>query len=308
MHEAKSEHKWIGIVYGVVEGNVVMKLPPAFLKDLSTLIAPLCSPTGTIPLTDLDVIIGKAARVAHVVPHARPFVAGLWGALAAVQRLGPEARREAPPGQAACRRFCYAASWVKALITEVDDAPVTLERIVTPKPPSSTPSSGWSVEFDASIYGGGGILKDPEGIIREYFSVVWMGYEAEHLHVVINDTRHQTFWEFATLLLCLVTWGNRFTDYSLAVLGDNTGSLQNALALKGRGALLAIAREVSWRQARHQWSFTVGHLPSEVNTVADALSRVADPSGKTGWPKLALAGAEVVSPPRLFDIWRAAPL
>ena len=39
---------------------------------------------GTISMEVLSVIIGKAARVAHVVPAARPFVAGLWGALAEV--------------------------------------------------------------------------------------------------------------------------------------------------------------------------------------------------------------------------------
>ena len=172
-----------------------MRLPPEFLKDLAILIEPLCHNTGVIALSELDVINGKAARVAHVVPQAKPFVAGLWGALSAVQRLGPSSRSEAPPGYAACRRFSYSAAWVRALISQSEDSPLALERLVTPKPPSASPSSGWSAEFDASIYGGGAVLKSPDGTIQEYFQAVWLGNEAEHLNVWIEDSKHQTFWD-----------------------------------------------------------------------------------------------------------------
>ena len=56
-----------------------MKLPTAYLLDLACIIEPLCHATGAVSFSDVDVIIGKAARVAHVVPQAKPFVAGLWG-------------------------------------------------------------------------------------------------------------------------------------------------------------------------------------------------------------------------------------
>ena len=140
----------------------------------------------------------------------------------------------------------------------------------------------------------------------EYFAVVWNGNEARHLGVVPNVTKFQTFWEFATLLLSLCTWGDRFVHERVAVLGDNTGALTCALALKGRGVLLAIARELSWRKSRRLWAFDVGHLPSENNEVADALSRVADPKG-CAWPSVALASAVDKKPPRLEDLWLAHP-
>ena len=92
------------------------------------------------------------------------------------------------------------------------------------------------------------------------------------------------------------------------MLGDNTGALQNALSLKGKGILLAVAREVSWRKAKYGWNFRVGHLPSEANVIADALSRVADPSAKAAWPHQALGYAHAVSPPKMQDIWLATPL
>ena len=150
------------------------------------------------------------------------------------------------------------------------------------------------------------MLRDGHGEVVEYFSVVWYGDEAPHLDVEPDDSRHQTFWEFATLFLALCTWGDRFVDQKRAVLGDNTGALSSALSLCGRGNLIAIGRELSWRQARRRWNFEVGHLPSEYNVVADALSRTADPKGAP-WPALALASAACVSPPKLCDLWLASP-
>ena len=150
------------------------------------------------------------------------------------------------------------------------------------------------------------MLRDPHGVIIEYFAVVWVGSEAPHLRVGYDDPSHQTFWEYATLFLALMVWGDRFVASKLLILGDNIGALSDALSLKGRGALEAISRELSWRQARRGWQFDVGHLPSEYNNIADSLSRVADPHGYA-WPSLALSSASPKRPPRLADLWLAAP-
>ena len=150
------------------------------------------------------------------------------------------------------------------------------------------------------------MLRTTTGAVVEFFSVIWQGDEAPHLGVEPGVTAHQTFWEFATLLLALCVWGDSFTQRRVSVLGDNTGALNNALSFRGRGPLEALSRELSWRQARRGWLFDVGHLPSEYNVVADALSRITDPKG-TGWPSEALAAAAEVSPPRLRDLWIAKP-
>ena len=175
-----------------------------------------------------------------------------------------------------------------------------------PGVPKAASPGGWTIEFDASIYAEDGVLRNPDREVVEYFSIVWDGEEAKHLHVVPGDSRHQTFWEYATLLLCLMTWGDNFTKESVLVVGDNTGSLSNALSLKGKGDLLAISRELSWCQARRHWQFSVGHLPSEHNVVADALSRRTDPKGAP-WPSLALRSASFKAPPNLRDIWLSRP-
>ena len=38
--------------------------------------------------------------------------------------------------------------------------------------------------------------------------------------------------------------------------------------------MLAISRELAWRRARRNWTLGCGHLPSEANSMADALSRL----------------------------------
>ena len=64
------------------------------------------------------------------------------------------------------------------------------------------------------------------------------------------------------------------------MLSDNTAALHNLLDLKGSGAMLQIARELSWRTARGRWAYSVGHIPSEQHDIADSLSRLFAPDAK----------------------------
>ena len=66
-----------------------------------------------------------------------------------------------------------------------------------------------------------------------------------HLGVYPGDTKNQSFYEFLTLLLSLLVWGDNYVEQSIAILGDNVGALTSALSLKGRGSMLAVARELS---------------------------------------------------------------
>ena len=131
---------------------------------------------------------------------------------------------------------------------------------------------------------------------------------AEDVHIVeprarIGDPAFQTFWEYLALLLCLCSFAQR--DVPIAVVGDNTGSLQLALSLSGSNGLLAISRELTWRQARFGWVFAVGHLPTESNKWADALSRMTWQT-QPGMLPTALVGLPLWRPPAVPKIWKAA--
>ena len=75
-----------------------------------------------------------------------------------------------------------------------------------------------------------------------------------------------------------------------------------ALRGKARGAEGALARELFILKARFGWRFAVSHLPSESNTLADALSRVAQP-GKASRLPAEVAGAAEVLVPHLSSLW-----
>ena len=117
-------------------------------------------------------------------------------------------------------------------------------------------------------------------------------------------SKHQSFWEFFTMVLALVLWADAYTTCSLSVLGDSTSALQAALNLSGRREMVALAREVARRQIRGQWQFQVGHLPAEHNLFADALSRRFHPS-PVPFPE-ALASARERHAAEPMHLWRAA--
>jgi hypothetical protein len=175
------------------------------------------------------------------------------------------------------------------------------QSILTVPPPS--PPSDATVEFDASPWGGGAVLRI-NGVAAEYFVCKWSRASAGHLDVVPGISKHQSFWELFTLVLALILWCDAYTSSSLAVLGDSTSALQDALNLSGRREMVALAREVAWRQIRGQWQFRVGHLPAEHNLFADALSRRFAPC-PVAFPA-ALASARERTAAQPMHIWRAA--
>ena len=91
----------------------------------------------------------------------------------------------------------------------------------------------------------------------------------------LGNSAWQTLWEFLTLLLALISWREHAKQQLLFVLGDNVAALQDAIALRGRGHMLTVARELCWRQAKWPLHFDVEHLPKDRNLDADALSRIA---------------------------------
>ena len=79
------------------------------------------------------------------------------------------------------------------------------------------------------------------------------------------------------LVLAIELWGRAI--HPTIVLGDNVPALQEALTLKGRGLQGELAQALSVLIVSRNLSITVGHLPTEANTAADALSRLSEPRG-----------------------------
>ena len=91
--------------------------------------------------------------------------------------------------------------------------------------------------------------------------------------------------------------------HPVLLVGDNTGSLQNSLDLKGEGTLLAVSRELAWRKARHMWEYDIAHIPTEHNSAPDILSRIDAPTPEP-WPTQLLLGTTRVWPQSVKSIWK----
>ena len=175
-------------------------------------------------------------------------------------------------------RFAQAATWIHRLLNPPPRVEpwLPLEQLISENLAEISLSTAARIEVDASPWGGGAVLI-LKGRISEWWALAWTAADAKHLKTEIGNPAGQTSWELLAVFLCLVLWGAAHRGPGIALLGDNLSSLEAALHLKGRGPLAQIARELSWRRAREGWRYAVGHLPTERNTLADALSRLAAP-------------------------------
>ena len=303
-------HTWIGVHYVLrPPARAILSLPESFVKRLYADLAEFARPSGKIPLSLAAKVAGRIGRVAHVVPAAGAFAASFWAALSAAQEADARGVGEAPPGHGAARRFNHAARWLRALLApeQHGDVLFPLERVVTASVDADAGDRvepRWAVLCDASVWGGGAALLDrANGQVLEYTVVVWGSEICDLLSVASGQPRYQAFWEGTMVLIALVIWASRFRVPGLNVLGDATGALQGALSLKGKRLMAHIYREIAWRQVRHRWRFAVGHVPGELNVVADGLSRMHAPAPSP--LPAACAAAVRIQAPAPVDLWRA---
>ena len=137
---------------------------------------------------------------------------------------------------------------------------------------------------------------------REYCIWKWDDTDASHLGVKTGIPDHQSFWEFLTVGLALCEWATTHASHTLSIQNDNLSALQQTLDLKGRGPMLEIAREIAWRKAKFRWAFEAAHLPSEVNVLADKLSRLHAPEAASVPSEL--KDARRVTSKRVRDFWQ----
>jgi len=315
-----ASHRWIGGIFDVRPisaasdaeraqvGNashfVVVSVPPDFVATLSEDLRLFTEGGGHIAEEDVQRTLGRCGRLAYLIPAARPFVAGLWGTLSAADASARHGRREAPPGRLPIVRFRTAARWIYRLLNPPPRVEpwLPLEHLVTEHLTEITLARSPRAEVDASPWGGGAALY-VDGRLTEFWALRWSAADAAALETEIGDPAGQTSWELLALFLTLVLWGRSCRGPGLALLGDNLGSLEAALNLRGRGVLPKISREIAWRRARDGWRYAAGHLPSERNGVADSLSRLDAPAAEAKGLPAEVAGATRRDPPDVESLW-----
>ena len=82
-----------------------------------------------------------------------------------------------------------------------------------------------------------------------------------------------------------------------------SGPLQEVLDLKGKGLHAPVSQALSILLVSRSLSLTVGHLPSEANTEADALSRQSEPNNLLPWPFSRAQAVQVDEAVRPSTLW-----
>ena len=154
-------------------------------------------------------------------------------------------------------------------------APVPAWRDVLAGDPEVADQQERCFEVDASPWGAGGLLR-VRGKATEYFTTVWRQEDCPDASICIGSSSAQSYFEALALLQAADLWCTAGTRPTPA-LGDNLSALEAALNLKGRGPVLCIAQMLAVLRARRTVDIPVGHLPSEANVEADALSRLSAP-------------------------------
>ena len=288
-----------------------MTLPAKYLKDTVSALTPLCMPKGVVSLRTIQQALGKAARIGYVVPDTSPFIASLWPGY----RAGRQAAADNKPGTSQdklpCRRFAVAATWLCTLLREAlshEKLGVrALTRVMDNNGRKLAAAAGLpSISFDASPWGGGGIIWF-EGEPKLYTHFVWADHTLRVLKAQVGDHRHQTTFEFFTLFLVAVTFQKVLESTGATILGDNLAALNEALNTKSTKPLMnTISREIAWRRIVRGWQYSVRHLPAEMNDEADCLSRLQAPGdNRKDFPVTLLRAKYMPCPSQNASLWRA---
>ena len=182
----RAPYLWIGVQFeGVRPGVARMTLPPAFIADLVALCEGFLI-RKTQPLSSAEALVGKAGRVAHVLPLTRPFTSALYAALTASVVAHSVKAKEAPPCQVACRRFYEAALMLKRILATAGRSLVPLHRDVPAVAPEPADPRRRRIEVDASPWGGGGALYS-DNWPTECYSLAWDPHEFPEMGVTVGS-------------------------------------------------------------------------------------------------------------------------
>ena len=218
-------------------------------------------------------LAGKAMNIASLLIVWRPFIAQFWAALSHDQP-------KAPQNTIRVKQILHSLCWLQLFPTETCG---TISRTYL-----------WSryyenhrsivITTDASPFGIGGWIAI-DGVVLEYYSDDICECDCLVLQRQRGSHEGQQAFESLALLVAFRQWLHFISHCRSAVhfRGDNTGALTVLSALKGKGSLGIVARELALDRGQGEFMPTsVSHLPGVANDTADALSRRLDPS-KQPW-------------------------
>ena len=223
-------------------------------------------------------------------PQMRPFLAGLWAVLASTNDNGK------PVGKLIhTKRIAKALEWISAV----------LQNFATRTVRALRPNPEVVIITDASTHGMGGVLLR-KGEPSEFFSCPIPSVFTKRFGALTGESKHMALWESLCLLIAARTRLSKFPlGAVIRVKADNISALYMISKGKAKSSDLAVvAREMAFDQAIGLYEFTLlQHINTKANVIADALSRLHDPS-PSEFPKELTHGCDRVRIDIRGDFWR----
>jgi hypothetical protein len=146
-------------------------------------------------------------------------------------------------------------------------------------------AKGIYLEFDASPWGGGGLVWDGQDAKKRgdpplaFWSHKWTRIHEVILGAKIGDPGSQTIWEAFALFLSVKMWVTEDKLGPIIVVGDAEGVIYDIVQLRGRSpSINRVAKEVALLLAPQGRDLQGLHIWGERSTFADMLSRREDGS------------------------------
>ena len=164
---------------------------------------------------------------------------------------------------------------------------------------SSTTTEDLHLYTDASrSIGFGGFFQG------QWFSSAWPDtFKA----LLIKDNEISiAFCELYPIVVAAVLWGHTWAKKRIIFMCDNTATV--AILQKGRSKsshIMPLVRQLTMCAASHNFTFRGKHVPGNINTIADALSRLQIPKFRTLAPTA--SPTPCVVPPPTENLWTSKP-
>jgi hypothetical protein len=272
--------EWIGLLYSLDNSSntASISIPKITAEDISVE-AKALSELSMIPLSRLRKFTGKASWVMNIIPRTRWAVQRLWAAVSKQEAVAKSHRS----GVRFSRRPCLVASkqvilplvWIATLWSSSQTL-LCRQFSLAYKAPKL------EMIFDASPWGFGGVLAHvASGQAIEFLHDCITAGDLHRFDLELGSSKGQQVWETRCLLIGLKCWGKfvQNDNVSLRVRSDSVAALTVICKLGSSSPKLnAIAAEISLELSKLGIQEVLAvHLPGEQNTVADKLSRLAQP-------------------------------
>ena len=291
---------WIGAeirIHGL-EG-ITLTLPERFVRELESETTSLLE-RPAIPVRRLRKFAGRIGWATGFLPTLGSMVAPLWAALSDSSKAQPRASATQVPTV----RVAHALKWLRAFARRRQCAIV---RTFT----AEVPREDHIVEliFDASPWGYGGFLS-MHGRYVSWFSEAITQEDRDRFGITPGECRHQALVECISILIGVRLWLPVWADRStvVRVRSDSQAALQAMGKLRSPCQHInEVIRELALDLAEGRYHINVGqHIAGDLNTIADALSRLHQPGSKYQVPAVLMQVPRAVPPRRDLGWWEAA--